>query len=153
MIAVPIGPGMRMAVVGSPSYFANRSRPKMPQELTQHQCVGMHLPSYGSVFPWEFEKNGRELKVRIDGQLVINHSGMRLSAALAGVGLAYMPEDLVENHISKGRLLRVLEDWCAPFAGYHLYYPSRRQSSAAFSLLVKALQTGSKHPQAKRHQK
>jgi DNA-binding transcriptional LysR family regulator len=153
MIALRIGPDVRMAAVGSPGYFAKHSRPKTPHELTQHQCIGMHLPTYGSVFPWEFEKDGRELKVRIEGQLVFNHSAMRLSAVLAGVGLAYMPEDLVASHVAKGRLVRVLQDWCSSFAGYHLYYPSRRQSSPAFSLLVKALQHSRKRAQMSREPK
>jgi DNA-binding transcriptional LysR family regulator len=153
MIAVPIGPEMRMAVVGSPAYFAKHRRPKSPQELTQHRCIGMHMPTYGNVLPWEFERDGRELKVRVEGPLVFNHSGMRMSAVLAGVGLAYMPGDLVQSYVSKGNLIRVLDDWCAPFAGYHLYYPSRRQSSAAFSLFVQALQEGRKSPQASRRRK
>jgi DNA-binding transcriptional LysR family regulator len=139
MIAVRIGPDMCMAVVGSPLYFSKYKRPKAPQELTEHQCIGMYLPTYGNVFPWEFEKDGRELRVRIEGQLVFNHSALRLISVLAGLGLAYLPEDQVEEHIAKGRLIRVLDDWCPSFPGYHLYYPSRRQSSPAFSLLVKAL--------------
>ena len=153
MIAVRIGPDMRMAVVGSPAYFAKRTLPKTPRELTDHQCIGMQLSVHGNVFPWEFEKYGRELKVRIEGQLVFNHSALRLSAVLAGLGLAYLPEDQVEGHITKGKLVRVLEDWCPPFPGYHLYYPSRRQSSPAFSLLVKALHYSSTRPQERRQRK
>jgi DNA-binding transcriptional LysR family regulator len=139
MIAVRIGPDMRMAVVGAPSYFAKRSPPKKPQDLTEHNCINLRLPTYGGLYAWEFEKNNRELKVRVDGQLVFNNSTLRLSAVLAGFGLAYMPEDLAQPHLVEGRLKRVLEDWCPPFPGYHLYYPSRRQSSAAFALLVDAL--------------
>jgi DNA-binding transcriptional LysR family regulator len=139
MIAVPIGPDMRMAVVGAPSYFAERSRPKTPQDLIGHNCINLRLPTHGGLYAWEFEKDGRELKVRVEGQLVFNATVQMLNAALAGFGLAYVPEDLAQSHLAKGRLKRVLEDWCPRFSGYHLYYPSRRQSSAAFALLVDAL--------------
>lgn len=139
MIAVRIGPDMRMAVVGAPSYFAKRPRPKLPQELTAHDCINLRLPTYGGLFAWEFEKRGRELKVRVDGPLVFNNLAMRLHATLAGLGLAYLPEDAVLSHVAQGRLVRVLEDWCLPFSGYHLYYPSRRQPAPAFTLLVEAL--------------
>jgi DNA-binding transcriptional LysR family regulator len=139
MIAVRIGPDMRMAVVGSPNYFARHPRPKTPHDLIRHNCITIRLPTYGGIFPWEFEKKGEELKVRVEGQLVFNNIAMRLSSALEGLGLAYMPEDLVQTHISKGRLIRVLSDWCPPFSGYHLYYPSRRQSSRAFTLFRDAL--------------
>lgn len=139
MIAARIGPDMRMAVVGSPDYFSNHSRPRTPHDLTGHNCITIRLPTYGGIFPWEFEKKGQELKVRVEGQLVLNNIAMRLDAALGGLGLAYMPEDLVEGHVADGRLIRVLSDWCEPFPGYHLYYPSRRQSSPAFALLRDAL--------------
>ena len=139
MIAVRIGPDMRMAVVGAPSYFAKRSLPKKPQDLTDHNCINLRLPTYGGLYAWEFEKGGRELKVRVDGQLVFNGTVQMLNAALAGFGLAYVPEDLAQPHLAKGLLKRVLEDWCPPYSGYHLYYPSRRQPSAAFALLVDAL--------------
>jgi len=139
MIAVRVGPDMCMAVVGSPSYFDRHPQPEAPQDLTAHNCINIRLPTYGGIFPWEFEKNGRELKVRVEGQLVFNNISLRLSSALSGLGLAYMPEDLVLAHIAEGRLIRVLTDWCAPFPGYHLYYPSRRHSSPAFALLIDAL--------------
>jgi DNA-binding transcriptional LysR family regulator len=139
MIAVRIGPDMRMAVVGAPSYFRSRSEPKKPQDLIGHNCINLRLPTHGGLYAWEFEKGGRELRVRVEGQLVFNGTYQMLNAALAGFGLAYVPEDLVQPHLAKGRLKRVLEDWCAPYSGYHLYYPSRRQSSAAFVLLVDAL--------------
>jgi DNA-binding transcriptional LysR family regulator len=139
MIAVRIGPEIRIAVVGSPSYFEKHVRPAVPQDLTAHNCINVRLPTYGGLFVWEFEKDGRELKVRVEGQLVFNNIGLRLSSALNGLGLAYMPEDLALPHIEDGRLVRVLEDWCAPFTGYHLYYPSRRHASPAFALLVDAL--------------
>ncbi len=139
MIAVPIGPDMRMAVVGAPSYFRKRSEPKRPQDLIGHNCINLRLQTHGGLYAWEFEKGGRELKVRVEGQLVFNGTTQMLNAALAGFGLAYVPEDLAQPHLAKGRLKRVLEDWCPPFSGYHLYYPSRRQSSAAFALLVDAL--------------
>ena len=139
MIAMRIGPDMRMAVVGSPAYFARHPQPVIPRDLMQHNCINIRMPTYGGIFPWEFEKNGEELKVRVEGQLVFNNIAMRLEAALQGLGLAYMAEDLVQAHIDEGRLIRVLEDWCEPFSGYHLYYPSRRQSSPAFTLLRDAL--------------
>jgi DNA-binding transcriptional LysR family regulator len=139
MIAVRIGPDMRMAVVGAPSYFKNRPEPNKPQDLIGHNCINLRLPSHGGVYAWEFEKDARELKVRVEGQLVFNTTIQMLNAAVAGLGLAYVPEGLAQPHLPEGRLKRVLEDWCAPYSGYHLYYPSRRQSSAAFALLVDVL--------------
>lgn len=139
MIAVRIGPDMRMAVVGAPSYFKNRPEPKKPQDLIGHNCINLRLPTYGGLYAWEFEKGKRELRVRVEGQLTFNGTPQMLNAALSGFGLAYVPEELTQPHIAKGRLRRVLEDWCEPYAGYHLYYPSRRQPSAAFALLIDAL--------------
>ena len=139
MIAMRIGPDMCMAVVGSPAYFARHPQPTQPSELMQHNCITLRMPTYGGLLPWEFEKNGQTLNVRIEGQMVFNNISMRLEAVLQGLGLACMPEDLVREHVAAGRLIRVLTDWCAPFSGYHLYYPSRRQSSPAFTLLREAL--------------
>jgi DNA-binding transcriptional LysR family regulator len=139
MIAVRIGPDMRMAVVGSPAYFARHPRPRTPQELTTHRCINLRLPTYGGIYAWEFEKGGRELKVRVEGPLVFNNLTLRLNAVLSGVGLAYLPEDQVRAHVKDGKLVRVLADWCPAFSGYHLYYPSRRQPTPAFTLLVDAL--------------
>ncbi len=139
MIAVRIGPDMRMAVVGAPSYFRQRPVPRRPQDLIGHNCINLRLPTHGGLYAWEFEKDGRELKVRVEGQLFFNGTNQMLTAALAGFGLAYVPEDLARSHVARGRLKQVLEDWCSPLSGYHLYYPSRRQSSAAFALLVDAL--------------
>jgi DNA-binding transcriptional LysR family regulator len=139
MIAVRIGPDIRMAVVGSRSYFDRRKRPQTPRDLPAHDCINLRLPTYGGLYAWEFEKTGREVKVHVEGQLVFNNIALRLNAALAGLGLAYLPEDQVQADIAAGRLVRVLADWCPPFSGYHLYYPSRRQSSPAFALLVDAL--------------
>lgn len=140
MIAVRVSPDLRMAVVGSPSYFAERKRPKTPQDLTQHNCLNLRLPTHGgSLYVWEFEKNGREVNARVEGQLVFNSAGLLLKAALQGLGLAYVTEGNAQPHTSNGELVRVLSDWCPPFPGYHLYYPSRRQPSPAFSLLVDAL--------------
>lgn len=139
MIAMRVGPDMRMAVVSSPAYFVRHARPKTPRDLTGHNCIGIRLPTYGGVCPWEFEKRGQELKVRTEGQMVFNNIAMRMDAALNGLGLAYLPEDQVQRHVDEGRLVRVLQDWCPPFPGYHLYYPSRRQTSPAFSLLRDAL--------------
>ncbi len=139
MIAVRIGPDMRMAVVGAPGYFKTRGEPKKPQDLIGHNCINLRLPTHGSLYAWEFEKGGRELRVRVEGQMTFNASAQLMNAAVAGCGLAYVPEGLVEAHVAKGRLKRVLADWCAPYSGYHLFYPSRRQSSAAFALVVEAL--------------
>jgi DNA-binding transcriptional LysR family regulator len=139
MIAVRIGPDFCMAVVGAPSYFETKPRPKKPQDLTAHDCINIRLPTHGGIYAWEFEKRGRELKVRVEGQLVFNNIGLRRNAVLAGLGLAYLPEDQVQSYVSEGRLIRVLDDWCAPFPGYHLYYPSRRQVAPAFAVLVEAL--------------
>src|SRR2546427_12672966 len=139
MIAVRIGPDIRMAVVGAPSYFRNRSEPKTPQELIGHNCINLRLPTHGGLYAWEFEKGDRELRVRVEGQLVLNSTAQMLKAALAGFGLAYVPHDVAQPHVAEGRLNRVLEDWCPPYTGYHLYYPSRRQASPAFNLLVDAL--------------
>jgi DNA-binding transcriptional LysR family regulator len=139
MVAVRIGPDMRMAVVGAPSYFAMRPKPKTPRNLTDHDCINIRLPTYGGLYAWEFEKNGRELKVRVEGRLVFNSFALRLKAVLAGLGLAYVREDQINAHVAEGRLIRVLADWCPTFSGYHLYYPSRRQPTPAFALLVEAL--------------
>lgn len=139
MIAVPIGPEQRMAVVGAPAYLAGRAPPKKPQQLTAHACINLRLPTHGDLYAWEFAKGSRELKVRVEGQLVFNRSDQILDAALAGFGLAYLPEDLAAPHLAQGSLLRMLEDWCPAFPGYHLYYPNRRQHSRAFALLLEAL--------------
>ena len=139
MIAVRIGPDMRMAVVGAPSYLKGQDEPKKPQDLIAHNCINLRLPTLGNLYVWEFERGNRELKVRVEGQLTCNGTAQLLNGALAGLGLAYVPEGMVEQHIAKGRLKRVLADWCQPYSGYHLFYPSRRQSSAAFNLIVDAL--------------
>ena len=145
MIAVRVSPDLRMAVVGSPSYFAGRKRPRTPQDLTDHSCLNLRLPTHGgSLYAWEFEKNGRAVNVRVEGQLVFNSAGLLLEGALKGFGLGYLTEGHVQPGISQGRLVGVLSDWCPSFPGYHLYYPSRRQPSPAFSLLVEALRRPSK---------
>jgi DNA-binding transcriptional LysR family regulator len=139
MIAVRIGPDMRMAVVGSPAYFKSRPEPKRPQDLIGHSCINLRLPTHGSLYAWEFERGNRDLRVRVEGQLTCNGTAQLLNGALAGLGLAYVPEGMVEAHIANGRLKRVLTDWCPPYSGYHLYYPSRRHPSAAFTVVVEAL--------------
>jgi DNA-binding transcriptional LysR family regulator len=139
MIAVRIGPDMRSAVVGAPSYFAKRAKPKKPQDLTDHICVNLRLPTRGGLYAWEFEKGSREIRVRVEGQLVFNATAPMLDAAVAGLGLSYVPEDTVKEQLAKGSLIRVLADWCPSYPGYHLYYPSRRQNTPAFALLVDAL--------------
>jgi DNA-binding transcriptional LysR family regulator len=139
MISVRIAPDMRMAVVGSPAYFAQRKPPKVPQDLTAHTCINLRLPTHGGLYPWEFEKAGREVNVRVDGQLIFGTADLMLTAARAGFGLAYLTEQQCQADIESGRLVRVLADWCPPFSGYHLYYPSRRQQTQAFALLVEAL--------------
>ncbi|CAE6757629.1 LysR family transcriptional regulator [Paraburkholderia domus] len=150
MIAVRIAPDMRMAVVGAPAYFAKRSRPKAPQDLTDHNCINLRLPTHGGLYAWEFEKSGHELNVRVEGQLVFNGTNQMLNAALAGCGLAYVPEDLARPHIAAGQLKQVLKDWCPTFPGYHLYHPSRRQSSRALAVLIDALRFRA-GPSAQRH--
>ncbi|MGH7210049.1 MAG: LysR family transcriptional regulator [Acetobacteraceae bacterium] len=139
MIAVPIGPDMRMAVVGAPGYFAKRSRPRKPQDLIGHNCINLRLPTHGGLYAWEFDKDGREFRVRVEGQLVFSTTALILKASLAGFGLAYLPEQQVAKHLADGELVRVLANWCQPFSGYQLYYPSRRQPAPAFALLVEAL--------------
>ena len=144
MVAVRIGPDFRFVVVAAPSYFADRPEPKAPQDLTAHNCINLRLPTYGGIYAWEFERAGREINVRVEGQLVFNSSKQILDAALAGFGVAYLPEDTVKPHLERGRLKQVLDNWCAPFPGYHLYFPSRRQSSPAMSLVIDALRHKSK---------
>jgi DNA-binding transcriptional LysR family regulator len=139
MIAVRIGPDMRMAVVGAPSYFKTRPEPQQPHDLVNHNCITLRLPTHGGLYAWEFEKDGRELRVSVDGQLTYNTAAQMLNASLSGLGLAYVPEGWAQPHLAKCRLKRVLEDWCLPYSGYHLYYPSRRQPTPAFALLVDAL--------------
>ena len=139
MVAVRIGPDIRMAVVASPAYFEKHPVPLSPHDLTAHNCINIRMPTYGGLFIWEFEKDSREVKVRVDGQITVNNIALRLASALDGLGLAYMPEDQVLQKIQARRLVRVLDNWCPPFAGYHLYYPSRRQHSAAFGLMLDAL--------------
>ncbi|CAM7810682.1 MULTISPECIES: LysR family transcriptional regulator [Enterobacter] len=142
MIAVRIAPDMRMAVVGSADYLHRFGVPETPEQLDQHRCINMRLPTRGGLYAWEFERDGRELRVRVDGQLILNSLPQRIDAAENGLGLAYVPEDAVQDALAEGRLVRVLEAWCPAFAGYHLYYPSRRQHTSAFSLLIAAL----RHP-------
>jgi DNA-binding transcriptional LysR family regulator len=139
MIAVRIGPDSRMAVVGTPSYFTRRREPKTPRDLLDHNCINLRLPTRGGLYAWEFEKGKRKLNVHVDGQLIFNGTYQILAAALAGFGLAYVPQDLAQPHTARGRLRRVLEDWCPPFSGPHLYYPSRRQMTPAFALLIETL--------------
>src|SRR6266568_1317356 len=139
MIAVRIGPDVRIAVVGAPSYFEGRSEPQRPQDLIGHNCINLRLPTRGGLYAWEFEKDGREVRVHVEGQLVFNSTFQMLNAALGGFGLAYVPEDVAQPYLSKGRLKRVLADWCPHYSGYHLYYPSRRQPTPAFTLLVNVL--------------
>jgi DNA-binding transcriptional LysR family regulator len=139
MIAVRIGPDVRMAVVGSPSYFKVHPRPRTPHDLAAHRCINLRLRTLGGIYPWEFEKGGRELKVRVEGQVAFNDARLMINAARSGLGLAYVFDDLVEADLSSGALVRVLADWTPPFPGYYLYYPSRRQQSPAFALLIEAL--------------
>jgi DNA-binding transcriptional LysR family regulator len=139
MIAVAIGPALRMAVVASPDFFAGRAVPKMPRDLIEHRCINQRMLTSGGLYVWDFERRGRKVNVRVEGPLIFNTSPPQVEAALAGLGVALLPEDEVMSHVEAGRLVRVLEDWCPKFAGYHLYYPSRRQPSPAFSLVVDAL--------------
>ena len=139
MIAVRIGPDLRMALVGAPSYLAGWRKPSTPADLTEHRCINLRLASYGGFYAWEFERDGKPVNVRVEGQLAFNNSGLILDAALNGFGLAFLPEDMARRHIESGALEHLLADWCPPYAGYHLYYPSRRQALPAFALVVEAL--------------
>lgn len=139
MVAVRIGPEMRMAMVASPAYFAHHPMPQSAEDLTSHNCINSRLPTYGTIFQWGLEKDGHHVKLRSEGQLVLNTLGLRIAAALDGMGIAYLPEDQILAYVAAGRLVRVLDDWCQPFPGYHLYYPSRKHPSAAFSLLLDRL--------------
>lgn len=139
MIAVAVGPPLRMAVVGSPAYFKQRLHPKVPGDLAEHSCLNLRLPTHDSLLQWDFEKDGHELKARVEGQWTFNSSLPILRAAIAGCGLAFLPEDMVTQEVADGSLVRVLEDWCPPFPGYHFYYPNRREHSSAFRVVVDAL--------------
>lgn len=139
MVAVRIGPDVRMAVVGSPSYFAGKNRPQTPHDLTEHNCINLRLPTSGGFYAWEFDHGGRELRVRVEGQLAVNTGALAVKAAISGAGLAFVLEDRVREDLAAGRLTRVLSDWCPPFSGFHLYYPSRRQPTPAFAVVVEAL--------------
>ncbi|OZI36118.1 LysR family transcriptional regulator [Bordetella genomosp. 1] len=140
MIAVRIGPDERFALVGTKGYFAKHPPPRTPDDLVEHRCINLRLPTHGGLYAWEFAKRGgREVNVRVDGQLTFNGIYEVVEAALAGFGLCYVPETLVAPHLAKGKLVRVLEDWCPLWSGYHLYYPSRRQPSHAMTLLIDAL--------------
>ena len=139
MIAVPIGPKLRMAAVASPAYFANNPPPKTPRELVAHRCINMRFPTHGGLYVWEFEHRKEKLNVRVDGQVALNSTPHIVLAALEGLGIAFLPEEEFSPHIEEGQLIRVLQDWCAPFEGYYLYYPSRRQPSPAFTRVVDAL--------------
>lgn len=146
MIAVRIGPDWRLVAVASPNYFAERGLPKRPQDLVAHNCINLRLTTGGGLYAWEFQKNGRDVRVRVDGQLVFNSTLPMVNAALAGYGIAYVPEDIVATHIAAGRLRVILDDWSPNFAGYYLYYPSRRQNSPAFKVVVDALRHHGKKP-------
>lgn len=139
MIAVPIGPPMRMAVVASPDYFERHPAPKTPHELTRHRCINQRMPTSGGLYVWDFRRGRQQINVRVTGPLIFNTAPPQVDAALAGLGITLLPEDELGSHIEEGRLIRVLDEWCPPFPGYHLYYPSRRQPSPAFSLVLKAL--------------
>lgn len=139
MVAVKIGPPMRLAVIGSPDYFATHPAPQTPHDLQHHQCINMRLPTAGGVYHWEFEREGKPLRVRVEGQLTLNQLTERVDAALDGFGLAFVPQDTVEEYVQSGKLIQVLQAWCPPFPGYYLYYPSRKQHPPAFALLIDAL--------------
>ncbi len=139
MIAVPISPQLRMAVVATPQYWQQWGKPTMPHDLVAHNCINIRLPTYGGVYAWEFEKEGKVINVNVKGQVVMTSSQGRLEACLSGLGITYVPEDLAEPYLKRGDIERVLEDWCPPFDGYYLYYANRQLSSPAFKLLVDAL--------------
>ncbi|WP_236598056.1 LysR substrate-binding domain-containing protein, partial [Burkholderia sp. E168m23] len=142
MVAQRIAPDMTMSIIGSPDYLASRPVTKTPQDLTQHNCINLRLPTRNALLSWELSKGRRELQVRVEGQLTFNNVYQMVDAALAGFGLAYVPKDLVAHHVDAGRLGWVLEDWFPTFVGHHVYYPSRRKSSRAVELVVDALRSG-----------
>lgn len=139
MVAVRIGPDWRMAVVASPDYLAKYGRPETPYQLQDHSCINMRLPTLGGLYSWEFSKDGKEFRVKVEGQLIFNNLASRIDAALSGFGIACVPEDAVLHHINGGRLESLLDEWCEPFNGYYLYYPSRKQHTASFSKLIEAV--------------
>ncbi|MFT4271769.1 MAG: LysR family transcriptional regulator [Pantoea sp.] len=139
MVAVRIGPDWRMVVVAAPEYFVQHGMPETPYELQNHNCINMRLPTLGGIYSWEFQKDGKEIRVKVEGQLIFNNLASRVDAALTGMGVAYVPEDCVRKYVDEGKLQIALDDWCAPFAGYYLYYPSRKQHTAAFSKLIEAV--------------
>ncbi|MCA4821890.1 MAG: LysR family transcriptional regulator [Serratia rubidaea] len=139
MVAVKIGPDMRLAVVGAPEYFAANRIPQTPHELQHHRCINMRLPTAGGLYHWEFEKDGKPLRVRVEGQLTLNLLSERMDAVLSGFGLACVPEDMVQEQVASGELVQVLQEWCPSFPGYYLYYPSRKQHPPAFALMIDAL--------------
>lgn len=139
MIALRIGPDVRMAAVASPEYFILNPAPQKPHDLIDHSCINIRFPTHGGLYVWEFERDGKKLNIRVDGQLIFNTPTHMIDAALAGLGIAYLPEEEFSPYLEQGHLVRVLDDWCPPFSGYHLYYPSRRQHSPAFALVVEAL--------------
>ncbi|MQP74676.1 LysR family transcriptional regulator [Stenotrophomonas sp. MYb238] len=143
MVALPIGPKLRMAAVASPAYFSRHPPPRVPEDLTGHNCLNIRFPTAGGLYVWEFERRGRQVNVRVEGQAIFNTSPPIVLAALDGLGVAFLPEEEFAPHIEEGRLVRVLQDWCPPFSGYHLYYPSRKQHSPAFALVIEALRVGS----------
>ncbi|MCJ2130474.1 LysR family transcriptional regulator [Methylobacterium sp. E-045] len=146
MIGVRIGPDFRQALVGSPGYFKKRRRPRMPQDLTEHACINLRLPTSGGVYVWPFIKQGQSVRVRPEGQLTFNTITLMVDMAVAGLGLAFLPEDVVRDQVEDGRLVRIMADWSPTMPGYHLYYPSRRQPTPAFALLVEALRFRSSAP-------
>ncbi len=148
MIAVPIGPKLRMAAVASPGYFSRYPIPNTPHELTQHRCINQRMVRSGGLYIWDFDQDEGDLNVRVSGQLIFNTSEHIVAAALAGHGIAFLPEEEFGSHIKEGNLVRVLEQWCKPFPGYYLYYPSRKQPSPAFSLVLEALRIGRKRSPA-----
>lgn len=139
MVAVRIGPDIRMAIVAAPSYFADHPAPKTPHDLQDHRCINMRLPTVGGLYHWEFEKDGKPLRVRVEGQLTVNLLPERIDAALSGFGLACVPENMIQDYVKSGALIQVLQAWCPFFPGYYLYYPSRKQHPPAFALMIDAL--------------
>lgn len=151
MIAVRISADQRIAVVGSPAYFAGRSKPQRPHDLAEHNCINLRLPTHGGLLLWDFEKGKKSVNVRATGQWIFNSTVPILNAALAGQGLAFLPEEMALDHLATGELIRVLDDWCQPYPGYHLYYPSRRQSSGALAIVVEALRHHEPRRPVKKH--
>lgn len=139
MVAIRISPELEMAAVATPEYFKSISRPKIPEDLKNHNCINLRLPTYGGLYIWDFSDGKNDITIRVKGQLIFSSASQIKRACLAGLGIAYLPYDMMKDDVEQGKLIRVLSDWCPPFPGYHIYYPNRREPSSAFTTIIEAL--------------